>query len=117
MALASGTKLGPYQILAPLGAGGMGEVYRAQDSRLRREVALKILPADMADDPGRRQRFELEARALAALRHPNIVAVFDFGSEDGVSYIVSELVEGESLRGLKVKPSKALDVAAQLAEG
>ena len=94
MPLSNGTRLGPYEILAPLGAGGMGEVYRARDTRLGRDVALKILPPDLANDPSRRQRFELEARAVAALNHPNIVAIYDVG--DG--YIVSELVEGESLQ-------------------
>src|ERR1039458_3722217 len=95
MPLSSGDKLGPYEIVAPLGAGGMGEVYRARDTRLGRDVALKILPPDVANDPMRRQRFELEARAVAALNHPNIVAIYDVG--DG--YIVSEHVDGEPLRG------------------
>jgi serine/threonine protein kinase len=84
MALSPGTKLGPYEIVALLGAGGMGEVYRARDSRLGRDVALKILPAEVGNDASRRQRFELEARAVAALSHPNIVAVHDVGAENGV---------------------------------
>ena len=113
MPLSAGTRLGPYEILAPLGAGGMGEVYRARDTRLGREVALKILPAEMANDPSRRQRFELEARAVAALNHPNIVAVYDVGE----GYIVSELVDGESLRGKKFALRKTLDIAVQLAGG
>jgi serine/threonine protein kinase len=117
MRLVAGTKLGPYEIVAPLGAGGMGEVYRARDTRLRREVALKVLPAAVADDPSRRQRFELEARAVAALNHPNIVAIHDVGAENGVFYIVSELVDGESLRGAKLGLRKVLDVAAQIASG
>src|ERR1700754_3819686 len=96
MNLAPGSRRGPYEIVSALGAGGMGEVYRARDTRLGRDVALKILPADVAD-PGRRQRFELEARAVAALNHPNIVAVHDVG--DG--YIVSELVDGDPLRDAK----------------
>ncbi|HJZ97140.1 MAG TPA: protein kinase, partial [Candidatus Solibacter sp.] len=111
MPLIPGTRYGPYEIVAPLGAGGMGEVYRARDTRLGRDVALKILPPDVADDPGRRQRFELEARAVAALNHPNIVAIYDVG--DG--YIVSELIEGESLRGAKPGMRKTLDIATQIA--
>ncbi|MGD0873289.1 MAG: protein kinase [Bryobacteraceae bacterium] len=113
MPLSNGTRLGPYEILAPLGAGGMGEVYRSRDTRLGRDVALKILPPDLANDPSRRQRFELEARAVAALNHPNIVAIYDVG--DG--YIVSELVEGESLRGAKLGLRKTLDIAVQIAAG
>src|ERR1035437_8613458 len=101
MPLSVGAKLGPYEIVAPLGAGGMGEVYRARDTRLGREVALKILPAEVAGDALREQRFETEARAVAALNHPNIVALFDVGTEDGISYIVGELVDGEPLRGAK----------------
>src|SRR4029079_11621555 len=97
MPLSAGGKLGPYEILAPLGAGGMGEVYRAQDTRLKREVALKILPEALAHDAVRRQRFEQEARAVAALNQPNIVAIYDIGSENGVLYIVTELVDGETL--------------------
>src|ERR1700690_4469663 len=98
MTLGSGTKLGPYEIVALIGAGGMGEVYRARDSRLRRDVALKVLPAEVSRDPLRRQRFEREARAVAALNHPNIVAIYDVGEERGVSFIVTELVDGEPLR-------------------
>jgi hypothetical protein len=105
--------LGPYEILAPLGAGGMGEVYRARDTRLGREVALKILPAEVANDPSRRQRFEQEARAVAALNHPNIVAVFDVGE----GYMVSELVEGEPLSGLKAPLRRTLDIVGQIASG
>src|SRR5262245_36150669 len=113
MPLNSGTRLGPYEILAPLGAGGMGEVYRARDTRLGRDVALKILPSEVANDPVRRQRFELEARAVAALNHPNIVAVYDVG--DG--YIVSELVDGQPLRGSKLGLRKTIDVSVQMASG
>src|ERR1051326_2049163 len=112
-----GTRLGPYEILAPLGAGGMGEVYRARDTRLGREVALKILPSAVVDDPSRRQRFEQEARAVAALNHPNIVAIYDVGEEQGISYIVSELVDGESLRDARFSLRKLLDVAAQISGG
>uniref|UniRef100_Q01T31 Serine/threonine protein kinase n=1 Tax=Solibacter usitatus (strain Ellin6076) TaxID=234267 RepID=Q01T31_SOLUE len=113
MALSAGSKLGPYEIVAPLGAGGMGEVYRAHDSRLGRDVALKILPAEVARDPVSRARFEQEARAVAALNHPNIVAVYDVGE----GYFVSELVDGESLRGAKFSLRKTLDIAAQIASG
>jgi eukaryotic-like serine/threonine-protein kinase len=117
MPLTTGTLLGPYEILAVIGSGGMGEVYRARDTRLGREVALKILPADVAGDPSRRQRFELEARAVAALNHPNIVAIYDAGTEAGVSFIVSELVDGEPLRGMKLGLRKTLDIAVQIAGG
>jgi eukaryotic-like serine/threonine-protein kinase len=117
MALSPGTKLGPYEIVAPLGAGGMGEVYRARDSRLGRDVALKVLPAEVGSDASRRHRFELEARAVAALSHPNIVAVHDVGTENGVFYIVSELVDGESLRSVKFGLRKTLDIAVQIASG
>src|SRR6266853_417953 len=113
MALPPGTKLGPYEIVSQLGAGGMGEVYRARDTRLARDVALKILPADFAADPSRRQRFELEARAVAALNHPNIVAVYDVGD----NYIVTELVDGEPLRANKLSLRKTLDIAVQIADG
>jgi eukaryotic-like serine/threonine-protein kinase len=119
--LAPGKRLGPYEIVAPLGAGGMGEVYRARDTRLRREVALKVLPADVANDPSRRARFEQEAHAAAALNHPNILGIHDVGSEDGVSFIATELVNGETLGDLidrGVVPSRPLlDIAAQIADG
>src|SRR3979490_742778 len=98
MALTSGTKLGPYEILFTLGAGGMGEVYRARDTRLDRDVAVKVLPASLAGDPDRLRRFEQEARAAAALNHPNILSVHDVGTHDGQPYIVSELLEGTTLR-------------------
>ena len=113
MPLTPGTRLGPYEILAPIGAGGMGEVYRAHDTRLGRDVALKILPSEVAGDPSRRERFEQEARAVAALNHPNIVAVYDVGE----GYMVSELVAGETLRGAKFGLRKTLDIAAQIASG
>src|SRR5512136_2582050 len=96
--LVPGTLLGPYRILSPIGAGGMGEVYRAHDPRLGRDVALKVLPPEHASDPDRLRRFEQEARAVAALNHPHILAVFDVGSEGGVSYVVFELLEGQTLR-------------------
>uniref|UniRef100_Q021S6 non-specific serine/threonine protein kinase n=1 Tax=Solibacter usitatus (strain Ellin6076) TaxID=234267 RepID=Q021S6_SOLUE len=113
MPLSAGARFGPYEIRAPLGAGGMGEVYRARDTRLGRDVALKILPPELAEDPSRRARFEQEARAVAALNHPNIVAVFDVG--DG--YMVSELVEGEPLRASHPGLRKTLDLAGQIASG
>lgn len=97
MGLAAGTHLGPYEILSPLGAGGMGEVYRARDLRLGWDVAVKILPADYATDPDRLRRFEQEARAAAALNHPNILAAFDIGTHTGQPYIVTELLEGTPL--------------------
>src|SRR6266852_2608873 len=100
MSLTSGTKLGPCEILAPIGAGGMGEVYRARDTRLGRDVALKILPESFAREPDRLHRFEQEARSVAALNHPNILAVFDIGQHNGSPFLVSELLEGESLRAV-----------------
>ncbi|HVH71343.1 MAG TPA: protein kinase, partial [Candidatus Dormibacteraeota bacterium] len=97
MSLVSGAKLGPYEIVAPLGTGGMGEVYRARDTRLERSVAIKILPAQFSSDPARKQRFEREAKAVSALNHPNICVLHDIGSQDGVDYLVMECVEGETL--------------------
>ena len=121
MTLSSGSRLGPYEIVAPLGAGGMGEVYRARDSRLGREVALKVLPPAFSSDPGRMQRFEQEARAAGILNHPNITAVFDVGQHDGAPYVVSELLEGETLRqataGGRLPVRKAVDWAIQVAHG
>ena len=121
MALAAGARLGPYEIVAPLGAGGMGEVYRAYDLRLRREVAVKVLPAGVDADPARLRRFEQEALAAASLNHPNILSVYDIGLHEGAPYIVSELLEGETLRqalangALPVR--KALGHAIQTAHG
>jgi eukaryotic-like serine/threonine-protein kinase len=121
MPLASGTKLGPYEILAPLGAGGMGEVYRARDSRLERDVAVKVLPASFASDAERLRRFEQEARAVAALNHPNILAVYDIGTHGDAPYLVSELLEGETLRdrlgGGALPARKVIDYAVQTAHG
>jgi serine/threonine protein kinase len=94
--LANGTRLGPYEILGPLGAGGMGEVYRARDPRLGREVAVKVLPHAVAGDPERQQRFEAEARAAGAINHPNIVTLHDVGLSSGAPYLVTEILEGES---------------------
>src|SRR5205807_3215151 len=93
------SRLGPYAIVAPLGAGGMGEVYRARDTRLEREVAIKVLPEPFAHDPHRLARFEREAKAVAALSHPNILAIHDYGTDGAVTYAVMELLEGETLRG------------------
>src|SRR6476659_7869315 len=98
MTLEPNTRLGPYEILAPLGVGGMGEVYRARDERLGRDVAIKVLPEAFAADGDRRERFEREAKAVAALSHPNIVAVFDTGLSDGRAYVVMELLAGSTLR-------------------
>jgi eukaryotic-like serine/threonine-protein kinase len=121
MALASSTKLGPYEIVTLIGAGGMGEVYRARDSRLKREVAIKVLPQSLSVDSDRLRRFEQEALATAALNHPNILAVFDIGTSDHSPYVVSELLEGETLRErLRSGPlplRKALDYALQIAHG
>jgi tetratricopeptide (TPR) repeat protein len=116
-----GTRLGPYEIVAPIGAGGMGEVWRARDTRLGRDVALKVLPATFADDPDRLRRFEQEARATAALNHPNILAIFDIGTHEGQPYLVEELLEGESLRarmrGGALPVAKAVELAVQVAQG
>src|SRR5579859_7277675 len=97
MALTSGTKLGPYEIESPLGAGGMGEVYRARDTRLDRTVAIKILPAHLADNPEAKQRFDREARAISSLNHPNICTLHDVGHQDGIDYLVMEFLEGKTL--------------------
>lgn len=121
MSLVPGTSVGPYDILAPLGAGGMGEVYRARDTRLQRDVAIKILPASLAADPSSLARFEREARAVAALSHPNILAIHDAGQLDGVAYAVTELLEGRNLREAladgALPPRKALDLGLQIALG
>jgi hypothetical protein len=121
MSFAAETQLGPYKIVALIGSGGMGEVYRARDTRLLRDVALKTLPASFINDPERLRRFEQEARAVAALNHPNIISVYDVGASDGVHYIVSELLEGETLRqritATGMPPRKAIELAVQLANG
>ncbi len=121
MPLASGTRLGPYEIQSPLGAGGMGEVYRARDTRLSRDVAVKVVTESFAQDPERLRRFEQEARAVAALNHPNILALFDIGSHDGRPYLVSELLEGQSLREIlnagPLSSRKTSDYAVQIASG
>src|SRR6266576_3051252 len=97
MALSLGTKLGPYEIVSPLGAGGMGEVYRARDARLDRTVAIKILPAQFSADPVHKQRFEREAKTISQLNHPHICVLHDIGHQDGIDYLVMECVEGETL--------------------
>jgi serine/threonine protein kinase len=121
VALTAGQRLGPYEILAPLGAGGMGEVYRARDAKLDREVAVKVLPAPLAQSEERRERFEREAKTVAGLSHPNILAIHDFGAEGGISYAVMELLEGETLRerlaGGPLPARRAADYAHQVAEG
>jgi len=121
MALRSGTRLGPYEILSAIGAGGMGEVYRARDPRLNRDVAIKVLPASFSSDPQRLWRFEQEANAAAALNHPNLLAVHDIGQQDGSPYIVSELLDGTTLRE-RLRPGalpirKAIDYGQQIACG
>jgi predicted ATPase len=121
MNLSPGALLGPYEVLAPLGAGGMGEVYRARDSRLGREVALKVLPAAVAADPERLDRFEQEARSASSLNHPSIVTIYEIGRADSVSYIAMELVEGTTLSALvaagPIPARRALDIASRIADG
>jgi serine/threonine protein kinase/Tol biopolymer transport system component len=121
MTLASGAKLGPYEILGQIGAGGMGEVYRAKDPRLGRDVAIKVLPASFSADAERLRRFEQEAKAAGVLNHPNITAVYDIGSHDESPYVVQELLEGETLRsvlaGGKLSPRRAIDYGLQIANG
>jgi tetratricopeptide (TPR) repeat protein len=121
MNLASGARFGPYEIVAPIGAGGMGEVYRARDTRLGRDVAIKVLPADFAADAERLKRFEREAKATAALSHPNVLAVYDVGTHEGVPYLVEELLEGESLKDRlaqgAVPVREAVEIAVQVAHG
>jgi TolB-like protein/Tfp pilus assembly protein PilF len=121
MPLSSGTRLGAYEILAPLGAGGMGEVYRARDAKLDRDVAVKVLPASVANDADALARFEREAKAVAALSHPNILAIHDFGRHEGVAYVVTELLDGDTLRGKldagPVSQKQATDYGLQIAKG
>src|ERR1043166_1717989 len=119
--LTDGTQLGPYQILAPLGTDGMGEVYRARDTRVGREVAVKVLPEAFANNADRLARFEREARAVAALSHPNILAIHDYDTQGAVTYAVMELLEGETLRGRLSKGPlpwrEAIEVGAAVADG
>jgi serine/threonine protein kinase len=121
MALSAGTRLGPYEILEPLGAGGMGEVYRARDPRLEREVAIKVLPEATASDADRLRRLEREARAASALNHPNIVTIYDIGEHDGTFYVAMEHVEGRTLREVlregALRAERLLPLATQVGEG
>src|SRR5262245_44143211 len=121
MALSPGTRLGPYEILAAIGSGGMGEVYRGRDPHLGREVAIKVLPDDVSADPDRLRRFEQEARVAAALNHPNILAIYDVGRDGRETYIVSELLDGQTLREAMLQTSipvrKAVDWAVHVAHG
>nr|MDQ5871412.1 protein kinase [Acidobacteriota bacterium] len=121
MTLAVGTRLGPYEILAPIGAGGMGEVYRARDTRLKRDVAIKVLPIAFTADSERLRRFEHEARAASALNHPNIVTVHDVGEQERTPYVVLELLEGQTLRERLAAGAlgarKAAEYAVQITHG
>jgi len=121
VSLPPGTRLGPYEITTPVGAGGMGEVYRAHDTRLGRDVAIKVLPPGFTEDPARLRRFQQEARTLAALSHPNVLAVFDVGTHGGSPYLVMELLEGKTLRDLlasgPVPARRAVELALQIARG
>src|SRR6478609_3397781 len=121
MPLTSGTRLGPYEILAPLGAGGMGEVYRARDTRLARDVAIKVLPEVLTKDADRLRRFEQEARTIAALNHPNILGIHDIGTNNGAPFLVSEFLDGETLREkLAAGPlplRRAIECALGIAQG
>src|SRR6516165_6229743 len=120
MSLSNGIRLGPYEIIAAVGAGGMGEVYRARDTRLDRTVAVKVLPAHLTSDPDLRQRFEREARTISSLSHPHICSLYDVGQHDGIDYLVMEYIEGESLADrLKKGPlplNQALMYAIQVAD-
>src|SRR5437660_8608626 len=122
MTITARSRLGPYEVLSRIGAGGMGEVYRAHDTRLGRDVAVKVLSRSLTHDPDSLRRFEQEARAAGMLNHPNILAIYDLGSEGDQRYIVSELLEGESLRARlrehgALPARKAIDYAGQLARG
>src|SRR5437870_10692716 len=125
MTIAAGTKLGRYEIRSKIGEGGMGEVYRARDEQLNRDVAIKVLPAAFSQDADRLRRFEQEAQAAGALNHPNILAVYDVGTHDGAPYVVSELLEGETLRerlgahasSVPLPQRKAIDYALQITRG
>src|ERR1035438_2767072 len=121
MPLAPGSRLDSYEIIAPLGAGGMGEVYRARDATLKRDVAIKVLPEYWSRDPERLRRFEQEAQATAALNHPNIMSIFHVGQYEGSPYIVTELLQGETLRDrIRKGPMRlpeVLDIGVELARG
>ncbi|HYT31476.1 MAG TPA: serine/threonine-protein kinase, partial [Thermoanaerobaculia bacterium] len=109
MTLGAGARLGPYEIVSPLGAGGMGEVYKARDTRLERTVAIKVLPSHLSSSPEVRQRFEREAKTISALSHPHICALYDVGNQDGVEYLVMEYLEGETLADRLAKGALALE--------
>src|SRR5881397_1171786 len=121
MAISRDTRLGRYEIRSQLGAGGMGEAYRARDPKINRDVAIKVLPADFSQDSERLRRFEQEAQAAGALNHPNILSIYDVDTHDGSPYVVSELLEGETLReqlnGIALPVRKAIDYALQIASG
>src|SRR4030095_3104880 len=121
MIITPGTRINHYEVVSQLGAGGMGEVYLAEDPRLNRRVAIKMLPDEFARDSDRLRRFEQEARATSALNHPNILTVYDIGDHEGAPYIVAELLEGEELSELikqgGIAQRKAVDFARQIAEG
>src|SRR5437762_4933430 len=121
MTITAGTKLGPYEIRSKIGEGGMGEVYRARDEKLNRDVAIKVLPSALSQDADRLRRFEQEAQAAGALNHPNILVIFHIGTHDGAPYIVSELLEGQTLRermaGAALPQRKAIDYGLQIAKG
>src|SRR5215510_5255324 len=121
MPISAGSRFGPYEVVAPLGAGGMGEVWRARDERLGRDVAIKVLPEEVSADSGRLKRFEKEARAASALNHPNIATIYDVGSAESVSWISMERVEGKTLRELlfagAVPTKRLLSIATQIADG
>src|SRR5437773_5964115 len=120
MGLTSGTKLGPYEIVSPLGTGGMGEVYRARDTRLERDVAIKVLPANLSSDPNLRQRLEREAKAVSKISHPHICTLHDIGHQDGMDFLIMELLEGETLEQRLMKgrlsSEQTVRYAAQIAD-
>ncbi len=114
MALTAGTRLGPYEILSPIGKGGMGEVYKAKDTRLDRTVAIKVLPEHLTESPERKARFEREAKAISQLNHPHICTLYDVGEQDGIDYLVMEYIEGETLAERLKKGALPLDKAPRI---
>src|SRR6266850_5559110 len=115
MPLAAGTRFGPYEILAPIGAGGMGEVYRARDTRLDRTVAIKVLPEHLSGNPQLRERFDREAKAISSLSHPHICPLYDVGHQDGIDFLVMEYLEGETLAARVARSALPLDQALKFA--
>ncbi len=115
MPLQPGTSLGPYEILSPIGAGGMGEVYKARDTRLDRTVAIKVLPEHVASDPDLKQRFEREAKTISSLNHPHICTLYDIGNQDGIDFLVMEYLDGETVAQRLEKGALPLDQALQIA--